>query len=101
MTWNPDSAQHVEQVNLTATIASRSNRSSGVTAIPKKFSTSDGNTYGAAAFPEVAPLVFPALDKLATEISGEGAKKKGKMANGMKFVGEYWDRRATAEYVSL
>jgi hypothetical protein len=96
MTWNPESTRGVEHVDITATIASRSQGGFG-----SSFRTSDGNTYGEWEFPEVAPLVFPALDKLAAQTSVDGMDRKKKMAAGMKFVGEYWDKRATAEYVSI
>ncbi|KAI9817824.1 MAG: hypothetical protein M1827_000943 [Pycnora praestabilis] len=98
MTWNPESTQRVERVNLTATIASRSNPNKGLAGLPSKYRTSDGNTYGEWEFPEVAPLVFPALDQLAAQTSADGLKKKNKMAQGMTFVANYWDKRATAEY---
>lgn len=49
--------------------------------------------------PEVAPLVFPALDEVTGDESREWKEKK-KMMAGMRFVRSYWDKRATAEYVS-
>ena len=101
MTWNPESTQRVEQVNLTGTIASRNSPTTGLGALQNKFKTSDGNTYGEWEFPEVAPLVFPALDQLAAQTSEDGVKKKTKMGKGLTFVANYWDKRATAEYVSF
>ena len=101
MTWNPESTQRVEQVNLTGTIASRKNPATGLGALQNKFKTSDGNTYGEWEFPEVAPLVFPALDQLAAQTSEDGVKKKTKTGKGLTFVANYWDKRATAEYVSF
>lgn len=101
MTWNPESTQQVEQVNLTATIASRSAHHTGLSGVQSKFRSSDGKTYGEWEFPETAPLVFPALDQLATSTSKEGTQKKSNMAKGMTFVANYWDKRATAEFVSL
>ena len=101
MTWNPDSTQRVEQVNLTATIASRSNPTTSLGSLQNKYKSSDGNTYGEWEFPEVAPLVFPALDQLAAQTSEDGVKKKTKMVKGLTFVANYWDKRATAEYVSF
>ena len=100
MTWNPESTQRVEQVNLTATIASRSNPATTIGNLQNKYKSSDGNTYGEWEFPEVAPLVFPALDRLAAQTSEDGVKKKTKMGKGFTFVANYWDKRATAEYVS-
>lgn len=99
MTWNPESTRQVEQVNLTATVASRSNPSTGIASVPAKFRGSDGNTYGEWEFPEVAPLVFPALDQLAAQTSPNGVKEKTRFAKGYTFLASYWDKRATAEYV--
>lgn len=101
MTWNPESSQRVEQVNLTSTIASRSKPNTGLMGVPSKFRSSDGNTYGEWEFPETAPLIFPALDQMAAQTSADGVKEKTKFAKGYTFVAKYWDKRATAEYVSL
>ncbi len=101
MTWNPESTQRVEQVNLTATIASGSSPATGLGGLHDKYKSSDGSTYGEWQFPEVAPLVFPALDQLAALTGEDGAKKKTKMGKGLTFVANYWDKRATAEYVSI
>lgn len=101
VTWNPESTQTVEDVNLTSNIASRNELPSKLKGVQAKYRTSDGNTYGEYEFPEVAPLIFPALDQLAAESGDQSARKKGNIANGRAFVAEYWDRRATAEYVRL
>ena len=101
MTWNPESTRRSEQVNLTSTIATRSNPATGIGGLQNKYKTSDGNTYGEWEFPEVAPLVFPALDQLAAQTSEDGVQKKTKMGKGLTFVANYWDKRATAEYVSF
>jgi len=100
MTWNPESTHRVERVNITSTIDTRSKPSSGLTSLQSKLRSSDGNTYGEWDFPEVAPLVFPALDQLGAQTGADEVKKKTKMAKGMTFVANYWDKRATAEYVS-
>lgn len=101
MTWNPESTQQIEQVNLAETVASRTNPATGLAGSQKKYKASDGNTYGELEFPEVAPLVFPALDQLAARTSEDGVRKKTKMGKGFTFVANYWDKRATAEYVSF
>jgi hypothetical protein len=88
-------------VNLAETIASRSKPRTGLDAISANYRNSDGKTYGEYNFPEVAPLVFPALDQLAAQTSEDGIKKKNNMAKGMTFVANYWDKRATAQYVSF
>jgi hypothetical protein len=101
MTWNPDSRNKVEQVNISETVASMNQESKGVSKVGDKFRSSDGTTYGELAFPEVAPLVFPTLDELAAQTGPDAAKKKSNVAKGMTFVANYWDKRATAEYVSI
>lgn len=98
MTWNPESNKRVEAVNLTSTIASRVEPEHGIAGVPDKFRSSDGNTYGEWQFPEVAPLIFPALDKLATG-SDADQKELSKFAKKYRFVAQYLDKRATAEYV--
>ncbi|KAH0361724.1 hypothetical protein KCU84_g6775, partial [Aureobasidium melanogenum] len=98
MTWNPDSNNKLEQVNINETVETLSKGSKGVSGVQDKFRSSDGTTYGELAFPEVAPLVFPTLDELAAQTGPEAAKKKSNVAKGMTFVANYWDKRATAEY---
>jgi hypothetical protein len=100
MTWNPESSHRSEQVNITDTIASRSTQSTGGATITSKYRSSDGRT-AECDFPEVAPLVFPVLDQLAAQTSTGGVQKKNKLASSMAFVGNYWDKRATAEYVGV
>lgn len=58
-TWNPQSTQRVEQVNLTA---SSDNPTTGLGGLQSKYKTSDGTPYGEWEFPNVAPLVSPALN---------------------------------------
>jgi hypothetical protein len=101
MTWNSDSRNKVEQVNISETVATMSTESKGVANVGDKFRSSDGTTYGELAFPEVAPLIFPTLDELAAQTGPDAAKKKSNVAKGMTFVANYWDKRATAEYVSI
>ena len=63
-----------------------------------KFTT--GKTYTEMELPASAPLIFPDLDAAAdTDEDAEDAKKKQNFfKKGNKFVGEYMDRRAQAEY---
>jgi hypothetical protein len=89
----------MQQVDITSSVASRSNDGPGLGV--NSFRSSDGKTYGEWEFPETAPLVFPALDQLASQTDAEGEKKQSAMAKKMKFAAEYWDKRATAEYVSV
>ena len=101
MTWNPESTHRVEQLNIVERIDLGTKPANGLSNLPSKYRVSDGNSYGQWDFPEVAPLVFPALDQLAARMDSDGIKKKNRMAQGMTFVANYWDKRATAEYVSL
>lgn len=99
MTWNPNSDQAIQHVNLTQTIASRNTQNSGLSGIHDRYRTSDGVTQSDWEFPEVAPLIFPALDALATQAS-RGSATPSKIAGAKAVVGDYFDRRATAAYVS-
>ena len=67
----------------------------------KKFSNSSGKTYADMEFPEVAPLIYPALDNLAEQQGEEAVRKRDKLKKKAKFVDDYWDRRAQARYVSV
>lgn len=105
MTWNPESDATETAVDLSSTISAtiqqRSTPSSGMSKLKNNLKRSDGNTYGELDFPEVAPLIFPALDELQETTSEEATGKREKLKRTKKFVSEYWDRRAQAEYVSL
>jgi hypothetical protein len=52
------------------------------------------------SFPTTAPLIFPALEGLASSTSTESATIREKMKQKGKFVAEYWDKRARAEYAA-
>ena len=99
MTYNPATNQRIQQVDISASIQAGANAGPGLGL--SSFRSSDGRTYGEWEFPETAPLVFPVLDQLAEQTGVESEKKQGEMAKKMKFAAEYWDKRATAEYVSL
>ncbi|CAL5871463.1 uncharacterized protein PFLUO_LOCUS5714 [Penicillium psychrofluorescens] len=63
--------------------------------LQQKFKTSDGKNYG-NPFPEVAPLVFPELDRLE---NGEDAEKQlSKTKRRVEFVKTYLDKRAQATF---
>jgi hypothetical protein len=104
MTWNPESDQSTDTIDITGAISSRvaaqsnTNRAHRLT---DQFSSSNGNTSGDIEFPQVAPLVFPALDELADQTGEEATTKKEKLKKAKNFVSEYFDRRAVAKYVSL
>ena len=61
---------------------------------------SSGKTYGEMELPEAAPLIFPALDRVAEDNSAEGVKKQNKLKSKQKFVADYFDRRAQAQYAA-
>lgn len=61
--------------------------------------SSNGNTYGEIAFPEVAPLIFPALDDLASQTGEDSQRKREKIKRAKGFADDYMDRRAVAKYV--
>lgn len=61
---------------------------------------SSGKTYGQLELPEAAPLIFPALDRVADDESTDGIKKQTRMKSSQKFVADYFDRRAQARYAA-
>jgi hypothetical protein len=101
MTWNPESDQRTDTIDITSSILSKTTSSSSTTQkLKSKLKSSDGNTYGDLEFPEVAPLIFPALDELADQTGEEAATKREKLKRAKNFTSEYFDRRAVAKYVS-
>ena len=58
-----------------------------------------GTTKGAMHLPEAAPLVFPDVDQAIVKDGPETFKDRTKDAK--EFLGDYLDRRAQVEYVSL
>ncbi|KAJ6031664.1 hypothetical protein N7540_002396 [Penicillium herquei] len=98
MTWNPEMADAPSTtINLNSMISQAADRDSGrLSRLQKKFKSSDGKAYG-NIFPEVAPLIFPDIDSLASDQDAKkklsGLKKKG------RFVGKYMDKRAQAKFI--
>lgn len=80
-------------------IASTATPKDGVKKYTDKIRTHDGLS-GPVEFPEAAPLVFPELDWLIENGNAEQTQKLGKYKKFRKFVADYYDRRAQAEYVS-
>ena len=102
MTWSPETSDPSSVFDLTSTISSKpTSNSSGPSNFVKKFSNSSGKTYADMEFPEVAPLIYPALDDLAEQQGEEAVRKRDKLKKKAKFVDDYWDRRAQAKYVSV
>jgi len=66
--------------------------------LQQKFKTSDGKNSG-NPFPEVAPLIFPELDRLENVEDAE--KKLSKTKRRVEFVKSYLDKRAQATFVSV
>lgn len=67
-----------------------------------KLRTSDGKSRGEFSIPQAAPLVFPTIDKAASAVAADGQpiaqEKQSAMKRSGKFIADYIDRRAQAEY---
>lgn len=71
----------------------------GVKKLKNKIRTHNGFS-GPVDFPDAAPLVFPELDWLEKNGTDDQKKKISGNLKFRKFVADYYDRRAQAEYVS-
>lgn len=101
MTYKPESSDTHASVDITQAISSSENpASSGMKQAFKNMRLSAGKTYGELEMPEAAPLIFPALDQLAASTTEESVKKQSKMKSSKKFVADYFDRRAQAQYAA-
>ena len=101
MTYKPESSDTHASVDITQAISSSENpASSGMKQAFKNVRLSAGKTYGELEMPEAAPLIFPALDELAASKTEDGVKKQSKMKSSKKFVADYYDRRAQAQYAA-
>jgi hypothetical protein len=101
MTYKPEASTTHASVDITQTISSSMTPgSSGMRQTLNNLRLSSGTTYGELELPEAAPLIFPALDTLAASTSAEGIQKKSKLKSSQKFIADYVDRRAQAEYAS-
>ncbi|KAL5001262.1 hypothetical protein BDV10DRAFT_199190 [Aspergillus recurvatus] len=85
--------------SLAAAIATSADPKPGVRRYTDKLRSHSGTT-GPSAFPESAPLVFPVLDWLENNADAEQAEKLGRYRKLRKFVADYYDRRAQAEYAA-
>lgn len=100
MTWNPelvDAPSTTVDVNSIISRTTNASNASTLARLRNRFKSSDGKGYG-NIFPEVAPLVFPDLDKLVTDQDAE--KKLSKLKKRKTFVDKYKDKRAQAKFVS-
>jgi hypothetical protein len=100
MTFKPESSQEVVEVDVNATnealVKSMDTPSESKLG---KIRNSYGTSKGEFAIPEAAPLVYPTLDKVASEMSEDGApQKQSTYKRSSAFVANYLDRRAQAEY---
>lgn len=78
-------------------------KSADVEGLTNKFTNnlkfSAGKSHGEVEMPESAPLIFPALDAAMSDQNPEAAaKKQNAFKKSGKFIAEYMDRRAQAEY---
>ncbi|RDW71046.1 hypothetical protein BP6252_07609 [Coleophoma cylindrospora] len=92
MTWNPESRDHSQSVSMPMNVASAVDSRN-------KFKASSAKSHGESLFPEVAPLIFPALDHL-DQAGEEVLRTRNKLKKGKSFVDDYMDRRATAKYAA-
>lgn len=99
MTWNPELPNAPSTaIDLDSLISQATGSDFGkMGRLQHRFKSSDGKTYG-NIFPEVAPLIFPGIDQLA---SGPDSEKVSKMKKKGKFVSGYMDKRAQAKFVSI
>jgi hypothetical protein len=101
MTYKPDSTATHERVDINQTIMNYSTpAASTMRQTMRNLRVSSGKTYGELELPEAAPLVFPALERLADDPTEEGQNNQTKAISGKKFVADYFDRRAQAKYAA-
>lgn len=99
MTYKPEQRSSYERVDISQTITKTLTPSTSATREHlKNLRKSSGQTHGEIEMPEAAPLVFPALDQLAAT-TGDEEQKQNALKKSKKFVADYFDRRAQAEYV--
>jgi hypothetical protein len=91
-----ESALTEDELVQNANLASTSK--TGLKKYTDKIRSNDGLS-GPNQFPDTAPLVFPELNWLADNGNADQKKKLGGYMRFRKFVADYYDRRAQAEYV--
>ncbi|GAD98541.1 hypothetical protein ANI_1_2086014 [Paecilomyces variotii No. 5] len=101
MTWDPESNELCESVNIDTAVRNAVDPGQGIgSKIRRKLRSSNGTTYANFEFPETAPLVYPGLDYLAMQRDGPAAEEKNRLKSGKAFVEDYLDRRAQAKFAS-
>jgi hypothetical protein len=99
ITYKPESSAAHESIDINKAISTSIDpAATKMKALGQSMRLSSGKTYGELEFPEAAPLIFPALDRVAADSSAEGAKKQTKMKSSHKFLSNYMDQRAQARY---
>ncbi|PYH88398.1 hypothetical protein BO71DRAFT_391674 [Aspergillus ellipticus CBS 707.79] len=103
MTWNPETDDPYVTFDMNNTIVKAMDRG-GVSNFGKlkhKLKTSNAQSYGNQLFPEVAPLVFPDLDRLQVdrETQEKHNSMKEKAKRKVEFAADYKDRRAQAKFL--
>lgn len=98
MTFSPETDKPHETSNISSTIATSLNPSTGQKMFGK-LKESRGKTYGEVELPEAAPLVFPSMED--PDASGDAPKStKEKMEGTQNYVREYFDKRAQAKFAA-
>ena len=100
MTYNPESDSPSSTVDIASTIISATaSKTSTIGKLQNNLKSSSGTTYTELDVLEPAPLIFPSLDLQKME-NEEAGKKGSKFKSRKRFVDEYYDRRAQAQFVS-
>ncbi|KAK9371539.1 uncharacterized protein V1513DRAFT_386639 [Lipomyces chichibuensis] len=95
MTYKPDQSSPHEIVDISQTVRQTLEPASSTAKEHlKRLRLSSGTTYGEVELPESAPLVFPALDSLASD----NGQEQNKLKRSQKFIADYFDRRAQATF---
>ena len=98
--YKPEDAATHEAVDISSTILKTINPSSSrFKHTITNASRASASTTDEMAFPEVAPLVFPALDDTYTRADTPNTTKESMKRKG-KFVANYLDKRAQATYAA-
>ncbi|TGO59478.1 hypothetical protein BCON_0044g00380 [Botryotinia convoluta] len=99
LTYKPESSETHASVDITKAITSSlDDTATGFKKTLKNIKLSSGTTYGELEMPEAAPLIFPALDRIADTEGSENSQKSNKFKDSGKFATDYFDRRAQAKY---
>lgn len=98
MKYNPNAntTLDVQQMDTSSLIANRATHENDFF---RKMAS--GETQGELEMPEAAPLVFPALDEVATSVAQSGdVEKRNAFMRSTKFVSNYYDKRAQMDYAT-